>query len=74
MPNQKVFDLDKGSPLVNEIAQASQESRPIKYEDTLCALVAFKDKSATHIRIALEEVSRGTLSDMSKDIYLLQLS
>ncbi len=74
MPTQKVFDLEKGDPRVNEIAQASQESRPIKYEGVLCALTACKNSTPTHVRIALEQVNDDILSEMSKDIYLLHLS
>ncbi|MDC5753579.1 hypothetical protein [Vibrio europaeus] len=74
MPNQKVFDLKKSDPLVNEIAQASQESRPIKYEGVLCALTACKNDTPTHVKIVLEQMSDEVARQMSQDVYFLQLS
>ena len=74
IPNQKIIDLNKSDPLVNEIAQASQESRPIKHEGVLCALTACKNATSTHVRIVLEQISDELISEMSGHIYSLHLS
>ncbi|WP_070964899.1 hypothetical protein [Vibrio sonorensis] len=74
MPEQKTIELEKTSPLIEEISQASQESRPIEYQGSLCALVACRNCAPSRVKIVLETVGEHLLGDMSKEIYSLHLS